>query len=146
LSSKPFPTAFAALALGGLSLAALATSQGANGPLNLTPEDFIAEDNSTAPGSICALSVEPSGQGALLIAMVEPQTSVSGSFALKVSQSTGGNRSSIRQGGHFVAPAGQSTVLSKSMFGSMSGIEADLRLTINGAVYDCAYPAGPMDT
>ena len=115
MSSQSFPPAFVALALGGLSLAALATSQGSGGPVNVTPEDIAPEALVQAPDSVCALSFEPSGSGALLSASVHPEATMSGTYALTVTRQSGGNRSSIRQGGAFLAPGGELTVLSLSL-------------------------------
>jgi len=146
MSSQSFPTAFVALALGGLSLAALATSQGSGGPVNVTPEDIAPEALVQAPDSVCALSFEPSGSGALLSASVHPEATMSGTYALTVTRQSGGNRSSIRQGGVFLAPGGELTVLSLSSFGGMAGVEANLTITANGQVFDCAYPAYPLSS
>lgn len=139
MSSNTFPTAFVALALGGLSLAALGTSQATGGKESFTPEDFA-----DAPDSICSLTVENASSGALLSAVLEPDETLSGTFALRITRRSGGNRSSIRQGGAFVAPGGEKTVLSLSSFNSMNGVEAKLTIEANGQILDCAYPAYPL--
>ena len=142
MSSPNFPTAFVALALGGLSLAALATSQGTSGDASsLTPEERVE-----VPASACALSFDKINGGALLSATVEPETTMTGTYALTVTRKSGGNRSSIRQGGAFVAPGGETTVLSMSSFNSTQGVEAKLTITANGQVIDCAYPPYPLDS
>ena len=71
---------------------------------------------------------------------------MSGTYALTVTRQSGGNRSSIRQGGAFLAPGGELTVLSLSSFGGMAGVEANLTITANGQVFDCAYPAYPLSS
>lgn len=139
MSSNTFPTAFVALALGGLSLAALGTSQATGGKESFTPEDLA-----DAPASICSLTVENASSGALLSAVLEPDETLSGTFALRITRRSGGNRSSIRQGGAFVAPGGEKTVLSLSSFNSMNGVEAKLTIEANGQILDCAYPAYPL--
>ncbi len=139
MSSNTFPTAFVALALGGLSLAALGTSQATGGQESFTPEDLA-----DAPASICSLTVENASSGALLSAVLEPDQTLSGTFALRITRRSGGNRSSIRQGGAFVAPGGEKTVLSLSSFNSMNGVEAKLTIEANGQILDCAYPAYPL--
>lgn len=139
MSSNTFPTAFVALALGGLSLAALGTSQATGGKESFTPEDLA-----DAPDSICSLTVENASSGALLSAVLEPDETLSGTFALRITRRSGGNRSSIRQGGAFVAPGGEKTVLSLSSFNSMNGVEAKLTIEANGQILDCAYPAYPL--
>ena len=139
MSSNTFPTAFVALALGGLSLAALGTSQATGGQESFTPEDLA-----DAPASICSLTVENASSGALLSAVLEPDETLSGTFALRITRRSGGNRSSIRQGGAFVAPGGEKTVLSLSSFNSMNGVEAKLTIEANGQILDCAYPAYPL--
>ena len=147
MSSNTFPTAFVALALGGLSLAALATSQATGGKTTFTPEDLVedlTDEIADAPVSVCSLSIDSAGGGALLLATLEPDETLSGTFALRVTRSSGGNRSSIRQGGSFVALVGEKTVLSISSFNSMSGIEAQLTIEANGQILDCAYPAYPL--
>ena len=139
MSSNTFPTAFVALALGGLSLAALGTSQATGGQESFTPEDLA-----DAPASICSLTVENASSGALLSAILEPDETLSGTFALRITRRSGGNRSSIRQGGAFVAPGGEKTVLSLSSFNSMNGVEAKLTIEAYGKILDCAYPAYPL--
>jgi len=139
MSSNTFPTAFVALALGGLSLAALGTSQATGGKESFTPEDLA-----DAPDSICSLTVENASSGALLSAVLEPDDTLSGTFALRITRRSGGNRSSIRQGGAFVALGGEKTVLSMSSFNSMNGVEAKLTIEANGQTLDCAYPAYPL--
>ena len=142
MSSPKLPTAFIALALGGLSLAALATSQGTSGGATTPKPEELAE----APAPVCSLSFDKINGGALLSATVEPEATMTGTYALTVTRNSGGNRSSIRQGGAFVAPGGEATVLSMSSFNSMQGVEAELTITANGKVIDCRYPPYPLDS
>jgi hypothetical protein len=142
MSSPNFPTAFIALALGGLSLAALATSQGTSGGTSTMNPEELAE----APATVCSLTFDKINGGALLSATVEPEATMTGTYALTVTRKSGGNRSSIRQGGAFVAPGGETTVLSMSSFNSTQGVEAKLTITANGKVIDCTYPPYPFDS
>lgn len=142
MSSSNFPTAFIALALGGLSLAALATSQGTSGGTSTMNPEELAE----APATVCSLTFDKINGGALLSATVEPEATMTGTYALTVTRKSDGNRSSIRQGGAFVAPGGEATVLSMSSFNSTQGVEAKLTITANGKVIDCTYPPYPFDS
>jgi len=140
MSLKTFPYAFTALAIGGLSLAALAAAQGV-----LKSDQGIPDEVADA-ASVCSLELDTSGRGAILAAKVEPDTAMSGTYALTVTRSSGGNRSSIKQGGSFVAPADETTILSMSSFNSANGLMAELTLTVDGKRVGCAFPSYPLDS
>jgi hypothetical protein len=147
MSPKTFPFAlsFAGLAAGGLSLAALAVSQG-NGTSE-TQDVYVApEDLAALTVPVCSIDLDTTSGGALLSASVTPEVAMTGTFALRVTRQMGGNRSSIRQGGAFSAPAGKTTVLSMSAFNNPTGIDASLTITAGGQTYECSFPGLPLDT
>ncbi len=152
MSLQPFPFALslAGLAIGGLSLAALAVSQG-NGTSSTA--DAVAPDFASAPedlaalsAPLCSIDLDTSSGRAILSAQVTPETTLSGTFALRVTRQVGGNRSSIRQGGAFTAPAGETTILSLSAFNSGQGIDASLTIKAGGETFACDFPGLPMDS
>ena len=146
MSSKNFPFAFATLALGGLSLAALAVSQTGSPALEPQPEDLKPAAEIAEQVPLCALGTEVTNRGAILSASVTPDTTLVGSFNLTVVRSSGGNRASIRQGGAFEAAAGKTTTLSLSSFNSTDGLDAELTLKVGGKTIDCPFNDYPQDS
>ena len=141
MSSNNFPFAFLALALGGLSLSALAVSQTGSAALDPQPEDQIAEE---AP--LCSVGTEKSGRGVILSAQVSPDETMVGPYSLAVTRTSGSNRTKIRQGGGFEAPGGETTLLSMSSFNSAEGLDAELTLKVGGKTIDCAFTDYPLNS
>lgn len=132
MSLNTFPMVFTALAVVGLSLAALAVSQTSTPAHEPQPEDHVM-----ASAPLCSLSTQAAGRGLILSAQVSPETTMTGTFSLAVTRQSGGNSAKIRQGGAFEAPGGETTLLSMSSFNSADGLEAALSLKVGGKTIDC---------
>lgn len=132
-STKTFPdrriqTRRAPAVLLGLSLAAMAACSAA-----------FAENSRPAAPVVCEIALEPAGSGTLITGRVHAERATQGSYAMAITSTGGGGRTTIRQSGDFSVAAGGTEVLGETrLSGSPRSHHVDLDVTVGGRALTCA--------
>lgn len=132
-STKTFPdrriqTRRAPAVLLGLSLAAMAACSAA----------FAENSRPAAAPVVCEIALEPAGSDTLITGRVHASRATQGAYAMAITSTGGGGRTTIRQSGDFSVAAGGTEVLGETrLSGSPRSHHVDLDVTVGGRALTC---------